>query len=176
MIPKDVDVQHCRLLLDHVQFTLIHGPNIPGSYAILFFITLDFTFTTRHVHNWALFPLGPAASFYLELLVIDLHYSPVAYWTPSDLRGLPVSCLFAFIYCTCSRGKNIGLGCHFLLHWMFCQNSSLWPDCLGWSCTAWLIALLSYESLFTTTRLWSTLLYIKNQYNIVNQLYSNKKF
>ena len=32
------------------------GPNIPGSYAI-FFTTLDFTFTTRHIHNWVLFPL-----------------------------------------------------------------------------------------------------------------------
>ena len=28
---------------------MIHGPNIPGSYAILFFTTADFTFTTRHL-------------------------------------------------------------------------------------------------------------------------------
>ena len=34
-----------------------HGSNIPGSYAILFFTAPDFTFTTRHIHNWALFPL-----------------------------------------------------------------------------------------------------------------------
>ena len=32
-------------------------PNISGSYAILFFTALDFTFITRHIHNWALFPL-----------------------------------------------------------------------------------------------------------------------
>ena len=25
-----------------MQFTLIHGPNIPGSYAVLFFTALDF--------------------------------------------------------------------------------------------------------------------------------------
>ena len=158
MIPKDVDVQPCHLLLDHVQFTLIHGPNVPGSHAILFFITLDFTFTTRHVHNWALFPLGPAASFYLELLVIALCSSPVAYWTPSVLEGsgnLPVSYLFAFIYCSCSLGKNTGLGCHFFLHWMFGQNSSLWPIRLGWPCTAWVIVSLSYASPFAMTRLWS---------------------
>ena len=43
-----------HLLFDHFQFTLIHGPNIPGSYAILYFIALDFTFTTRHIHKWAL--------------------------------------------------------------------------------------------------------------------------
>ena len=37
--------------------TSIYGPNIPGSYAILFFTASDFTFTTRHVHSWALFLL-----------------------------------------------------------------------------------------------------------------------
>ena len=36
-------------------FILIHGPNIPGSYAILFFTASDFTFTTRHIHRWVLF-------------------------------------------------------------------------------------------------------------------------
>ena len=36
---------------------LIHGLNITGSYAILFFTALDFTFTTIHIHNWALFLL-----------------------------------------------------------------------------------------------------------------------
>ena len=44
---SDVSVYSCHLLPDHVQFTLIHGPNIPGSYAILFFTASDFTFTTR---------------------------------------------------------------------------------------------------------------------------------
>ena len=31
------------------------------------------------------FHFGPAASFFLGLLVVLLHSSPVAYWTPSDL-------------------------------------------------------------------------------------------
>ena len=31
------------------------GPNIPGSYAALFFIASDFTFTTRHIHSQVLF-------------------------------------------------------------------------------------------------------------------------
>ena len=39
------------------QFTLIHGPNIPGSYAVLFFIASDFTSITMHIHNWVLFLL-----------------------------------------------------------------------------------------------------------------------
>ena len=40
------------------------------------------TSTTEH-H----FCFGSAASFFLELLVIALCSSPVAYWTPSDLEG-----------------------------------------------------------------------------------------
>ena len=48
------------LLCDHVQFTLIHGPHIPGSYAMLVFTALDFSFTTRHTHNWASFLLRPS--------------------------------------------------------------------------------------------------------------------
>ena len=35
--------------------TLIHGPNIPGSCAIMFFTASDFIFTTRHIHNYVLF-------------------------------------------------------------------------------------------------------------------------
>ena len=45
-----------HLLLDHIQFTLIHGPNIPGSYAILdrkiaIFTASDFTLATRYVSS-----------------------------------------------------------------------------------------------------------------------------
>ena len=55
-----------------------------------------------------------------------------------------------------SCSKNNRVGCHFLLQWtMFCQNSSLWHICLGWPCTAWLKASLSYASPFTMTRMWS---------------------
>ena len=44
-------------LFDHFQFALIHGPNFSGFYAILFFSASDFTFSTRHIHNWVLFLL-----------------------------------------------------------------------------------------------------------------------
>ena len=41
---------------------------------------------------------GPATSFFLELLVISLHSSPVPHWTPSDLGSSSSSvisfCLF----------------------------------------------------------------------------------
>ena len=43
-----------HLLFDHFQFTLIHGPNIPGFYAILLFTASDFTSITSHIHNWVM--------------------------------------------------------------------------------------------------------------------------
>src|SRR5574337_876992 len=42
---------------DHFQFALIHGPDIPGSYAILLFIASDLASITSHIHNWVLFLL-----------------------------------------------------------------------------------------------------------------------
>ena len=41
----------------HFQFTLIHGSNIPGSYAILLFTTSALASITSHIHNWVLFLL-----------------------------------------------------------------------------------------------------------------------
>ena len=66
-------VWYSHLQSDHFQFTLIHGPNIPSSYAILFFTALDFTSITSYIHNWTLFLLW----FYLSILsgVISLLYS-----------------------------------------------------------------------------------------------------
>ena len=82
-------------LTSHFQFTLIHGHNIPGSYAILFFITSDLTSITSHIHNWRCFHFGSISSFFLELF---LHSSPVAYWAPTDLGSSSFSvlpfCLF----------------------------------------------------------------------------------
>ena len=45
------------LLFDHFQFALIHGPDIPGSYAILLFTALDLASITSHIHNGVLFLL-----------------------------------------------------------------------------------------------------------------------
>ena len=65
-------IHSCHLLeFAHFQFTLIHGPNIPGSYAILFFTELGFTFTTRHTHSSALFPL------WLRLFILSGAISPL---------------------------------------------------------------------------------------------------
>ena len=52
-----MDVHSCHLLFDHFQFALIHGPNIPGCYAILLFMALDLASVTSHIHNWVMFLL-----------------------------------------------------------------------------------------------------------------------
>ena len=44
------------------------------------------------------FHFGPATSFFLELLVIAFHSSPVAYWTPSDLEGSSSSVIFFCLF------------------------------------------------------------------------------
>ena len=44
LIPKMSVFTLANLLLDHIQFTLIHGPNIQGSISILFFTGSDFCF------------------------------------------------------------------------------------------------------------------------------------
>ena len=144
---------------DRMQFTLIHGPNIPGSYAILFFAASDFTFITRHVHNWSSFPLW-ASRFILSGAVSSspLFFPSSVLDTFWQLWGthLSVSYVFVLSYNSWgSHGKYTGVVCHSPLQWiMFCQNSPLCPVHLGWPCTAWLIALLSYASLFTMTRQW----------------------
>ena len=61
----------CHLLFDHFQFTLIHGPDIPGSYAILLFTASDLASITSHIYNWALFLFG------LHLLILTGVISPL---------------------------------------------------------------------------------------------------
>ena len=89
--------------------------------------------------------------FFLELF---LHWSPVVYWAPTDLRIFSFSVLsFAFSYCSWgSQGKNTEVVCHSLLHWTtFCQTSPPWPDHLRWPHMAW----LSFNELDKTVVLWS---------------------
>ena len=54
---SNVDVHSCHLLFDHFQLALTHGPDIPGSYAILLFTASDFASITSHIQNWVLFLL-----------------------------------------------------------------------------------------------------------------------
>ena len=50
---------------------LIHGPNIPGSYAVLLFTTSDFTSITSHTHSWMLLLL------WLRLFILSGVISPL---------------------------------------------------------------------------------------------------
>ena len=92
-------------MFDYFQFTLIHGPNIPGSYAVLFFTVSDFTSIASHIHNWVFFLLW-LCFFILELF---LHCSPVAYWAPTNLGSSSFSvlsfCLF-ILFMGFSRQEN----------------------------------------------------------------------
>ena len=77
------------------------------------------------------FCFGSISAFFLELF---LHWSPVAYWAPTDLGSSSFSVHhFAFSYCSWgSQGKNTEVVCHSLLQWTtFCQISPSWPTCLG---------------------------------------------
>ena len=80
---------------DHFQFTLIHGSNIPHTYADLFFTALDFTCITSHTHNWTLFSLW-LHLFILSGIIFPLFFLQVQCWDgslcsapSSHLRPLP---------------------------------------------------------------------------------------
>ena len=90
------NVDHsCHLLFDHFQFTLIHGPNIPGSYAVLLCTAPDFTFITSHIHRWVLFLL------WLHLFILSGVISPLisssmfgTYWPGEFSFSVLSFCLF----------------------------------------------------------------------------------
>ena len=82
------------------------------------------------------FCFGSIPSFFLELF---LHWSPAAYWAPTDLGSSSFSVLsFSFSCCSwVSQGRNTEVGCHSLLQWTtFCQTSPPRPVRLGWPHTA----------------------------------------
>ena len=124
--------------LNPFHFALIHGPNIPGSYAILLFAASDLASITSHIHCWVLF------LFWLHPFILSgvfFQWSPVACCAPTDWGvHLSVSYHFAFSYCLWgSQGKNTEVVCHSLLQWTtFCQTSPPWPTRLGWPHRAWL--------------------------------------
>ena len=70
--------------LNWTENSLIHGPNIPGFYAILLFTAFDLASITSHIHNWVCFCFASISSFFLELF---LHWYPVLYWAPTDLQS-----------------------------------------------------------------------------------------
>ena len=135
----NVGIHSCHLLFDHFQFVLIHGPDIPGSYAILLFTASDLASITSHIHNWVLFLLW-FHPFILSGVISPLISSSIlgTYRLGEFLFQYPI--IFAFSYCSWgSQGKNTEVVCHSLLQWTtFCQANPPWPAHLGWPHTAWL--------------------------------------
>ena len=77
-------------------------------------------------------------SFFLELF---LHWSPVAYWAPTNLGSSSFSVLSFWLsyFSWGSQGKNTEVVCHSLLQWTtFCQTSPPRPIHPGWLHMAWL--------------------------------------
>ena len=109
---------------------LIHTPNIPGSYAILLFIASNLASITSPIHNWVLFLLW-LHPFILSGVI--LHWSPVAYWAPTDLGSSAFSVLSfcLFILFMGFSGKNTKVVCLSLPQWTtVCQTSPSLPVCL----------------------------------------------
>ena len=80
----------------HFQFASIHGPNTPGSCAMLLFTALDFTSITCHIHNWVLFLLW--LSLFILSAVISPLISSIILGTFTDLESSSFSVLFFFLF------------------------------------------------------------------------------
>ena len=81
----------------YVNERVLHGPNIPGFYAILFFISLDFTSITGHIHNWVLFLLW-LCLFILSEVISLLFSSSIlgTYWPGKFIFQCPI--FFSLLY------------------------------------------------------------------------------
>ena len=120
-----MSVHSCHLLFDHFQFTLIHGPNIPDSYATLLFTALEFTSIMSDVHNWALFLLW-LCLFILFGVVSPLFSSSIlGNYQPGDfIFQCPIFLPFHTVHGVL---KARILVCHSLLQWTkFCKNYPAW--------------------------------------------------
>ena len=111
------------------------------------------TSTTEHY-----FCFGPAASFFLELLVIVLCSFSEAYWTPSDLGGLSSSSI-SFCLIILFMGFSLqeywrGLPFPPPVHHVFLEPSTLThPYWVALHIMAH--SFVEYENPFTAIRLWS---------------------
>ena len=94
LIPS-VDIHSCHLLFDHFQFALIHGLDIPGSYAIFLFTASDLASITSHIHSWVLFLLL-LHPFILSGVISPLNSSSIlgTYWPGEFLFKYPIILLF----------------------------------------------------------------------------------
>ena len=121
---------------------------------MLFFVALDFSFTTDSSTTEGHFILSGTISNCPPSFLPQWH---IGYFQPGVLIfQCHIFLPFYTVHGVIHHSKNTGVVCHCLLQWtVFCQNSPLWPVHLGWPCTAWLLASLSYTCPFALTRQWS---------------------
>ena len=96
----------------HFQFTLIHGPNTPGSYATLIFTALEFTSITSPIHKWVLFLLCLHLFILLGVMSPPIFSSILGTYRPGEF--IFMSYLLTFSYCSWGSQDNIEVVCHFL--------------------------------------------------------------
>ena len=107
----------CHLLFDHLQFALIHGPDIPGSYAILLFTASDLASITSHIHSWVLF------LFWLHPFILSGVISPLI---SSSILGTywPGEFLFQYLNRSPIMGFNLWRPC-FHWDWIFLKTTEV---------------------------------------------------
>ena len=89
----------CLTTADLPWFMDLTGMDL-DSYAILFFTASDFTFITRHIHNWASFPLWPSCFILSGAVSSCPLLFPSSMLDPFRPGGthLSVSYFFVFLY------------------------------------------------------------------------------
>ena len=93
---------------------MIHGPNVPGSYAILLFTALDFTFSTRPIPILALFPLWPSPFILYRAVPLFFPSSTLDIYQPGEfLFWYPIILPFHAVHGVFNKGvRNAVLGCN----------------------------------------------------------------
>ena len=100
-----------------------------------------------------LFFFGSVSSFFWELV---LHWSPVAYWAPTDLGSSSFSvlsfCLFTPFMGFSRQEYWSGLPFPSPVEHVLSELSTM--TCVGWPYVAWLIVSLTYTRLWSTWSVW----------------------
>ena len=131
-IPRTSTFTLANLLFDHFQFALIHGPDIPGSYAILLLTASDLASITSHIHSWVLFLLWLLPSI-LSGVISPLISSSIlgTYWPREFLFQYPIILPFHTVHGVLKARILKWFAIPFSSGTTFCQTSPPWPTCLG---------------------------------------------
>ena len=115
-------------------------------------------YITRHIHDWASFPLWPRCFILSGAVSSCPPLFPRSILDSFQPKRLFWFHLF-FPFCSVHGFLALRIVDRFAIPSTsgpcFYQNSPLWPIYLRQPCAAWLIASLSYTSPFPMTRLWS---------------------